>query len=137
MNDKNILAIDYGTKRIGFAICYQQTSFSIPYITLENNDSVFIKIKKIVDDEFIDLIVLGFPKTINDYISERHQLINAFLKDLKDNIGIEIILVDESYSSVESVSLQKEFNIKSKSIKKTKDQNSATIILDRYLNNFR
>lgn len=133
INKNNILAIDFGTKLIGLAICYKDTSFSVPYATLENKSNVYSELKRIVEEELIDLIVVGFPKTENNYVSERHKLINDFINHLKQFTKIKIQLVDESYSTIESFNSQKEFGIKSSKIKKTKDQNSAIVILNRYL----
>lgn len=132
-NRNNILCIDYGTKHIGLAICYKNTTFSMPFATITNNNNVFNELLSIIKDESIDLLIVGFPKTLNNYISERHELVNSFLNELKTHVNLEIVLVDESYSTIESFNAQKEFGIKSSKIKKIKDQNSAVIILNRYL----
>ena len=55
INKNNILAIDFGTKLIGLAICYKDTSFSVPYATLENKSNVYSELKRIVEEELIDL----------------------------------------------------------------------------------
>lgn len=134
--NKRILGIDFGTKLIGIAITDNDNKFSIPYV-VEKNDFNFIKkLKEIIDDENIGLIVLGYPKTDNNYISQRHQLIKDFLELLKNNFeNIEIVLQDESYTTINATQIQKDFGIKNSKIKKTKDMNSAALILDLYLLN--
>lgn len=134
--NKRILGIDFGTKLIGIAITDNDNKFSIPYV-VEKNDFNFIKkLKEIIDDENIGLIVLGYPKTMNNYISQRHQLIKEFLELLKNNFeNIEIVLQDESYTTINATQIQKDFGIKNSKIKKTKDMNSAALILDLYLLN--
>ena len=106
---------------------------------ISTRSKVFQKLDIDLDElsvsELIDLIVVGFPKTENNYVSERHKLINDFTNHLKQFTKIKIELVDESYSTIESFNSQKEFGIKSSKIKKTKDQNSAIVILNRYLQN--
>lgn len=134
INNLNILGIDYGTKNIGIAICYKQTTFSVPYTTLNNDHNVFKNIKEIIEDEFIDIIVLGFPKTSNNYVSERHQLILNFKNELSNITKLKIVLVDESYTSFDNHDIQKKLGIKNSKIKKTKDQNAAKLIIDKYLN---
>lgn len=134
--NKRILGIDFGTKLIGIAITDDKNKFSIPYL-VEKNDIYFInKLKEIINDENIGLIVLGYPKTENNYISERHKLINDFFSLLKKNfININIVLQDESYTTINAMKIQKDFGMKNSKIKKTKDMNSAALILDQYLYN--
>lgn len=134
--NQRILGIDFGTKLIGIAITDVDNKFSIPY-SVENNDINFIKkLKQIIDDENVGLIVLGFPKTENNYVSQRHEIINNFYEMLKNNFGeIDIILQDESYTTMNATMIQKDFGIKNSKIKKVKDMNSAALILDSYLLN--
>lgn len=134
--NQRILGIDFGTKLIGIAITDVDNKFSIPY-SVENNDINFIKkLKQIIDDENVGLIVLGFPKTENNYVSQRHEIINNFYQMLKNNFGeIDIILQDESYTTMNATMIQKDFGIKNSKIKKVKDMNSAALILDSYLLN--
>lgn len=133
--NKRILAIDFGTKLIGIAISDSDNKFAVPYCVIDNNNLTFKKIKEIIDEDDINLIVIGFPKTINDYVSQRHQLINDFKNNLDNylNNKVEILFEDESYSTVGSESIQKEFGIKASKIKKTKDMGSAALILESYL----
>lgn len=130
---KNILAIDFGVKRVGLALLIKGTSFALPYGTLENDDKIFISIKKIIDDEDISLIILGYPMTVNGYISERHSLIKEFADNLKKITNITLIFEDESYSTISSYDAQKKSNLKNNQIKKHKDEVSAQLILERYL----
>lgn len=130
---KNILAIDFGVKRVGLAFLIKETSFALPYGTLENDDKIFISIKKIIDDEDISLIILGYPMTVNGYISERHSLIKEFADNLKKITNITLIFEDESYSTISSYDAQKKSNLKNNQIKKHKDEVSAQLILERYL----
>lgn len=130
---KNILAIDFGVKTIGLALLIHGTSFASSYGTLQNNNDIFLSIKKIIDDENISLIVIGYPMTINGYVSERHSLIKEFVIHLTKVITINCVFEDESYSTIASYDTQKRFNLKNKQIKKHKDAVSAQLILERYL----
>lgn len=139
LENKKIIAIDYGTKRVGLAIADSTLSFALPLTVLENNKSLFLNIKKIVDEENINLIILGFPKTINDYVSQRHELIlnfknqlNAFLNGL-----VKIILFDESYSTKSAYSLMINSGANKKHYQKSKDMVSACIFLENYLSKVR
>lgn len=135
LNLFRILAIDFGTKKIGLAISDDKNSFSIPYLELENNKDIFIKLKQILEFENIKTIILGFPKTYNNYVSQRHEIILNFYEDLKKNFSnLEIKLVDESYSTKNVYNNLKNFEIKKNKIKKNKDMLAASNILETYLN---
>lgn len=130
-----ILGIDFGTKTIGIAISDCEKKFSIPYCEIANDSKTINKIKEIVDDENVDLIVLGYPKTINNYVSERHQLIIDFQKKLEACLKIKIVFQDESYSTSTAFQSLKSYNVKNSKIKKNKDMIAASIILENYLLN--
>lgn len=136
LKNKKIIAIDYGTKRVGLAIADSTLSFALPLTVLDNNNSLLSKIKAIVVEEEINFIVLGFPKMFNDYISERHQLIIDFKNDLYNYLDkqVEIILFDESYSTKASFGMMQEFDLKKQHMKKNKDMVSAAVFLENYLN---
>ena len=53
----NYLGIDYGIKRIGIAICVNDSFIAFPYMVLENSKDVVFQIKKIVEEHDIGVIV--------------------------------------------------------------------------------
>lgn len=131
---KQILSIDYGTKNIGIAITDNNNQFALPLVVLENNNLFIKKLQEIINDENIGTIVLGFPKTYNNLVSQRHEIINDFYKTLKETFHyLEIVLFDESYTTQMSLNIQKESGLKNKHIKKSKDMVSAAFILESYL----
>lgn len=133
-NQKRILGIDYGTKFIGIAITDNDNNFSVPYSVLENDNFFFDRLIEIIYDENIGIIVIGYPTTFDNYVSQRHKLINEFTEKISDKVSdIEIILQDEAYTTKMSEYIQKDFGLKNSQIKKTKDMSSAALILDAYL----
>lgn len=136
MPSNKIMAIDFGTKIIGIAISDISLKFAIPYCEITNDNLSIKKILEIINEENINKIVLGFPKTQNNYVSERHQLILDFKKKLEENLitKIEVELVDESYSTKSTYDSLKSFKISTNKLKKNKDMIAASIILENYLN---
>ena len=130
-----ILAIDYGTKIIGTAVNETEIGMCLPYIEIRNDDNKLNKIKDIVNEENITEIVIGFPVTKNNYVSERHQLILDFKNELETflNHKLPIVFFDESYTTKDSINQLREFNIKTSKLKKNKDMLAASIILENYL----
>lgn len=130
-----ILAIDFGTKTIGLAISDNDNKFAIPYCEIKNDNKMFDEILEIISFENIKTIIIGFPKTENNYVSQRHALIEEFKQKLHDKINddIKVFFVDESYSTQNAFNSLKEFNIKTSRLKKNKDMIAASIILENYL----
>lgn len=135
MEEKRILAIDYGSKRIGIAITDPLNIFAYPLITLTNDNKFFDNLKKILLQYKVVKILIGSPLKENGEESVTSQSVNKFIEELKKNLQIEIELVDERYSSeiarqriIESVVSKKKRRDKS-----LIDKNAAAVILEDYL----
>lgn len=133
-----ILSIDFGTKTIGIAISDNEKKYALPFCEIPNNNIKFNKIIEIIKEECVGLIIIGYPKTNNGYVSERHAIINEFKNELdktlqESNLNIETLFFDESYSTKNSYDSLKSFNIKTSKLTKNKDMIAASIILENYL----
>ena len=58
-----ILALDYGTKRIGVAKGDTESCIARPFGFIENknDDFVFTELERIIKEEWIDEILIGLP----------------------------------------------------------------------------
>lgn len=136
MNEERILAIDYGTKRIGLAVTDPLNIFAYPLITLLNDSNFFMQLKKIIDEYHIVKLILGYPLKESGDESTSSQSVLKFKTELENKIGLQIELIDERYSS----SIARERIIQSVSSKKKRrdksllDKNAAAVILEDYLN---
>ena len=84
----NILAIDYGTKNLGLAICLLGITMPYGKITNQNTSDVIKKISKIIKEENVSKIIIGLPLNNFDKDTETSLLIRKFSDELKDNIKI-------------------------------------------------
>lgn len=136
MEEERILAIDFGTKRIGLAITDPLKMFAIPFDTLPNNTSTITEIIKIINEKNVKQIILGYPVKESGEETSISPLINKFKKELENKTGIQIQLVDERYSS-DIASKRILESVKSKKKRRDKsliDKNAAAVILEDYLN---
>ncbi|HED37576.1 MAG TPA: Holliday junction resolvase RuvX [Ignavibacteria bacterium] len=134
-NLKRILAIDYGTKRIGIALTDPLITFSYPFKTILNDGNLQKEFSKIISEKNVDRIILGFPVMENGQASNITKLVLKFKKKLEKWFNLQVILQDENYTSemAKQVILQ---SVTKKSKRRDKgliDQNSAAIILQDYL----
>ena len=128
-----ILAIDYGRKKIGLAVT-DETQIAITRLfQLKQSHSDFWKklLNTIHSIEPVK-IILGIPGDPGiDAISREILDFRQYL--LKRFPDIEILLWDESYSSIEAERVLKQLKIKRKQKKKEIDSMSAAILLQRYM----
>jgi putative Holliday junction resolvase len=93
------LAIDYGTKRTGLAICDATETITSPHAVLHGQKELLNKIAKIVDAENVEAIVLGLPLNMAGSESSQTKLVLKFAEKLKDRLSIPVHLQDERLSS--------------------------------------
>lgn len=135
MEEARILAIDYGTKRIGIAITDPLNLFAYPLTTLQNNQDFLNHLKSILNQYKVVKIIIGHP--IKEDGSEPQSLshILALKSEIEQKLNINVILVDERYSS--EIAKQRIIEtVKSKKKRKDKtllDKNAAAVILEDYL----
>ena len=136
--ETRILSIDFGMKRIGLALSDPLKIFAYPFKTLKNDSSFFNELTKLIKDQKIDKVILGIPDEGNESTNEVRKKIIS-LKNKIEKLGIEVITMDEGFTSL----MAKERVIESVS-KKTKrrdkgllDRHSAAIILQEYIDSRR
>jgi len=130
-----ILAIDYGSKRCGFAISDDDQLIAFPLTTIDNKE-IYSYIKNIINEENIEKFVIGLPKNKTNRLFNIENEIKLFIKKIKMEYPfLKIFRVDERFTS----SLAKLIIAKS-DLKKSKRENknlidkiSATIILQSFL----
>lgn len=135
MNEERILAIDFGTKRIGLAVTDPLNIFAYPLVTLQNDSKFFDRLIKITDEYNVVKIILGYPVKESGEESSGTQLVLKFKEEIEKKINLPVELIDERYSS----SIAKERILQSVASKKKRrdksllDKNSAAVILEDYL----
>ena len=98
-----ILALDYGTKRIGVATTDALCITIQPQPFLANSPTVFQEIKAIVEAKEIREIIIGMPYSLKGFEgtlgNEIHQFKNNLEKELTDKPEISMEFFNEQYTS--------------------------------------
>ena len=126
-----LLGIDPGKKRVGIAICDENKIIATPYTTIiKNNFSNFLEqINKIISENDIKGIIIGYPINMDGSPSQSSQSAKDLAINLSKNISIPITMWDERLSSRGAFNLSSDLNVNtSKKIIKL-DENSAAFIL--------
>ena len=131
------LGLDLGSKTLGVSISDRTNTIASIYKTIffkeDDYDSLIPEIKNIVKEEDISVIVLGFPKNMNNTIGKRAEITLDFKKKLEDNIDIKVELMDERLTSVISNNVLISANVSRKKRKKKVDGMAALLILQSYI----
>lgn len=130
-----VLAIDYGTVRIGIAISDPLRLFPSKTFTLINDKNIIENLSELISENDIEIIILGFPESKNNKLSQVETEIIEFKKKLERKVNLTILLWDEHHTSRMAADRIIE-SVKKKSKRKDKsliDAQSAAIILEEYL----
>ncbi len=139
LNNKHILAIDYGQKFTGIATYYVgRDPFPLAYGRVAyKSDSQLIKdIMDICEDEFIDIIVVGVPFFTDGKSSTMTKTVQDFIEKLKGDAQQSVYDIDETLTTFEAEERMKndpKYNFKV-DLQKI-DELSAVIILEEFVKN--
>ena len=128
------LGIDNGEKRVGLALSDPLKIIATPFRTLlvHNTNQVIRELDKIIDEQDVELIVVGNPLGMKGQQTVQTKRVMEFTDKLRD-IGYKVILEDERLSSVSAKRIMIEQEIKTGYNKELIDQTAAAIILQQFL----
>ncbi|SRR5579883_1091227 len=133
-----VLAIDYGTKRVGIAISDEMRMLASPRGILPNNPDLISALSALIMSEGIGIVVLGIPKTLAGTESEMTAEVLRFHDKLKASLASLNVTLETRDERL--TSLIAETNIRSRELSKSKlknkslrDEEAARILLQEYL----
>ncbi len=132
-----ILAFDFGKVRTGIAVTDELQIIATGLTTVKTKD-LFSFLKNYMQNESVELFLIGEPKQMNNEVSESEKLIIPFIKKLKEKFkNIPIKRVDERFTSKMAFQTMIDSGLskKQRQNKALIDEISATIILQTYLYN--
>ena len=130
-----IIAIDYGRKRVGLAVTDPMQIIANGLDTVAAKD-VLDYLEKYMKTEEVELIVVGYPKQLNNEDSESMKYLKPFLGQLKRRFpDMPLEMVDERFTSKLAFQSMIDGGLKKKQRqnKAMIDKVSATIILQSYM----
>jgi putative Holliday junction resolvase len=127
----NILAIDYGSKRIGLAAS-NQLGISTPLDFIENNSEKIKKLRQIIQDRNIQKIILGLPVTLSGREESAAQKARKFAEELAA-LNLPIEFYDERLSTAEAHKMMLQYGLSARERRTKVDSLAACILLENYL----
>ena len=131
----SILALDYGTKRIGVAVSDATRTLArpLPFLPAEPFGQLVKSLRAIVAEHGIETIIVGMPRNMDGSYGEAAQKVRAFISHLGRTILIPIQTIDERLSTVQAGRYLHEAGHKAKEQRTKIDSASAAVLLQAYL----
>ena len=130
-----IIAIDYGSKRVGLAVTDPLKMIANGLTTVHSKDVIKF-LEDYLKKEEVECIVVGEPKTLRNEPSDSARFIEPFVKHLRNKFPtMRIERYDERFTTAmaHQAMLLGGLKKKARQNKETVDMVSATIILQNYL----
>ena len=129
------LGMDLGTRTLGLATSDRLGMIASPYKTIRYEDinTLVDEVLEIIKNEKIEVLVLGYPKNMNNTEGPAVERTNNFKNLLESKTNLEINLIDERLSTVEAENYLLEEDMSRKNRKGVIDAVAASVILDTYL----
>ena len=132
---KRVVAIDYGTKRIGLAKSDPLWLFAQPVGTFDRA-ALSVALETMVKQDDIALVIVGYPLSDGDETNAMTGVVDRFLKELRAEFPLlPIEAVDEHHSSrdARSILVASGKSRKERQQKGRLDSAAACVLLSEYL----
>lgn len=126
-----ILAIDYGEKRVGVAVSV--ASFASPLVTLANDAKLLENVTNLIAKHQVEKLVIGLPRNLAGEDTPQTALVRKFAALAKSQLKVPVYLIDEAATSVQAEDELK--NGKKPYSPGDIDSLAAAIILEDFLSN--
>ena len=130
-----IMALDVGSKRIGVALSdplkiTAQGLQTFQRTTLEED----VKgLWQLIDEHEVSQLVVGLPKNMDGTIGFKAEEVQQFIADLTAERKIDVIWIDERFTTVSAERVLLEADVSRAKRKKVIDKMAAVVILQSYL----
>ena len=129
------MGLDVGNKTIGVALSDPMFLLANALETIKRKKaSVDIeRIKELVEENDVNLIVVGLPKNMNNTIGPQAMRVISFVDLLKKQVDVEFVYEDERMTTIQSEAVLMDMEVRRENRKKYIDKIAATFILQTYL----
>lgn len=130
-----VLAIDYGARRIGLALCdeFEITTRFAGTIHRDKHTETIRTIAELVEQEGVQHVVLGLPLNMDGSEGQAAATVRDFAAQLAEAFAVPVSLQDERLTSVAADEWMVSEGRSPKERKQLSDEYAARIILQDFL----
>lgn len=137
MTGMRTLGVDAGTARIGLALSDETGTIASPYGFVSTRigfDGIIREIRAVCDAHQVGAIVMGMPLSMSgEARGESARLARKLGQALEGALDIEVVYVDERFSTTQAERALVGANVRRKKRKQVVDKVAAALILQGYL----
>ena len=130
-----VLAIDFGTKRIGLAVsdALGLTAQGLPTLERTRPHDDLDRIQQLVEEYSVEGVLLGNPLSQSGKETAMSQRVAAFAEELRQRLSCAVELWDERLTSAEAQRLLRSSGVGLAKRRRAVDRVAATLLLQSYL----
>ena len=130
-----ILAVDYGTKRVGMAISdpAEKLTLALPLYEWQADGNDAARIAGLAEEQGAEEIVVGLPINMDDTVGPSARAVLDFVEELKIFTHVPVATWDERLSSQEAEEKLRGLEISRKKRREHVNTVAAQVILEKYL----
>src|SRR5262245_36289722 len=130
-----ILALDYGSRRIGIAISDELKIIAQPleFVPAQPFPDVVARLKQLIQEKEIELIVVGMPRNMDGSYGSAAERVQEFVTELKKAIPLRIKKWDERLTTSQANRVLLQADVGRQKRKQVVDKMAAAILLQGYL----
>lgn len=129
------MGLDVGDKTIGVALSDPMFLMAHPIETIKRKKaSVDIaRLVEIIEENDVELIVVGLPKNMNNTIGPQSMKVMSFVDLIRKQTDTEIVYEDERMTTIQSERVLIDMKVRRENRKEHIDKIAATFILQSFL----
>ena len=135
VEDGRILAIDYGSHRMGLAVSDPLgiTAQGLETLERKNKRSDFARLARLIERYAVREIVLGYPLKMSGETGTQSEKVAEFAKELRGKFNLPVHLWDERLTSAEANRVLREAELSIEKRARAVDRMAAVLILQSFL----
>jgi len=127
------LAIDYGEKRTGLAICDANETIVTPLAVIHGQKELQKKISAVIGKEGVEAVVIGLPLNMDGSEGSQTKLVLKFAEQLREHLDVPVHFQDERLSSFDAEQKLAPAGLTRSEKRKRLDAVAAALILEAFL----
>ncbi|AXU06398.1 Holliday junction resolvase RuvX [Rickettsia japonica] len=134
-----LIAIDYGSKKLGIALSNQERSIAMPLNTITeiNKKIVITSLLNIIEKYKVCGVIIGLPIDMRGAVTEQTNIVMKFAEELAKSINLPIYLQDERLTTKAANNFLKSFGVNRKDRNNNDDAVAASMILETVLDSIK
>jgi putative Holliday junction resolvase len=130
-----VLALDYGTRRIGLAISDAGATFAFPagFLACRGRERDLAALHELIAERSIRRVVVGLPLHMDGRRGEAAVAAEEFANAIAEVAGLPVELLDERWTTREAERALRESRSGRKKRREAVDSAAATLLLRTYL----